>query len=231
MADHLNGLATLAHPDGGWGYVADQPAHLEPTCLALLALRPEAERFATAVVGGRAFLQSCRRPDGSYRLSRGRDAAVWGTALALFTDAAYRDGDTPSAEETATAAVLLGIKGRVVDADPEVADMCDIDVTLAGWPWGEGTFSWVEPTSWACLALHRLGLGDHPRVREGERLLLDRAFDQGGANYGNRMILGRMTEPIPGPTALMLLALQGYRTEPRVKAAVGYLCEQLANGH
>ena len=77
--------------------------------------------------------------------------------------------------------------------------MCDIDVTLTGWPWGEGTFSWVEPTSWACLALHRLGQGDHPRVQEGERLLLDRAFDQGGVNYGNRMILGRMTEPIPGP--------------------------------
>jgi uncharacterized protein (DUF362 family) len=221
----------MALPDGGWGYVADQPAHLEPTCLALLALRPEAERFADAVAGGRAFLRSCRRPDGSYRLARGRDAAVWGTALALFTEAAYRDGDTPTADETATAAVLLGIKGQVVKADPEVADMCDIDVTLAGWPWGENTFSWVEPTSWACLALHRLGQGQHSRVQEGERLLLDRAFDQGGANYGNRMILGRMTEPIPGPTALMLLALQGYRAEPRVQAAVRYLCEQLATGH
>ncbi|HEY1377972.1 MAG TPA: DUF362 domain-containing protein [Gemmataceae bacterium] len=231
MPHPLDPLAALAHADGGWGYVAGQPAHLEPTCLALLALKPEADRFAAAVAGGRCFLRACRRPDGSYRLARGRDAAVWGTALALFTEAAYRDGETPSGDETATAAVLLGVKGHVVQADPEVADMCDIDVSLAGWPWGEGTFSWVEPTSWACLALHRLRLGDHPRVREGERLLLDRAFEQGGANYGNRMILGRMTEPIPGPTALLLLALQGHRGEPRVQAAVRYLREQLAASH
>src|SRR6266478_4311687 len=195
MSHPLDPLAALAHSDGGWGYVADQPAHLEPTCLALLALRPEADRFPAAIAAGRAFLRACRRPDGSYRLARGRDAAVWGTALALFTESVYRDGDAPSAEELATAGVLLGISGKVVKDDPEVADMCDIDVSLAGWPWGEGTFSWVEPTSWACLALHRLGQGGHPRVKEGERLLLDRAFDQGGANYGNRMILGRMTEP------------------------------------
>ena len=120
---------------------------------------------------------------------------------------------------TATAETLLGIRGKAVDADPEVADMCDIDVSLTGWPWGEGTFSWVEPTAWACLVLTRLGYGDHPRVREGEKLLLDRAFDDGGANYGNRMILGRMTEPIPGPTALMLIALQSRRDEQRVRAA------------
>jgi uncharacterized protein (DUF362 family) len=231
MSHPLDALSALAHPAGGWGYVVDQPAHLEPTCLALLALRPERERFAEVIAGGRAFLRSCRRPDGSYRLARGRDAAVWGTALALFAEAAYRDVESPSADETATAAVLLGIKGRVVTDDPEVADMCDIDTSLAGWPWGEGTFSWVEPTSWACLALHRLGQGKHPRVKEGERLLLDRAFDHGGANYGNRIILGRMTEPIPGPTALMLLALQVYRDEPRVRSAVRYLCDQLANGH
>src|SRR5438270_11649095 len=160
MNDSLQRLAAIAHSEGGWGYVADQPAHLEPTCLALLALRSEAERFAAAVKGGREFLRSCRRPDGSYRLARGRDAAVWGTALALFTEAAYGDVDELSPVETATAETLLGIRGKAVDADPEVADMCDIDVSLTGWPWGEGTFSWVEPTAVACLVLTRLGYGD-----------------------------------------------------------------------
>jgi uncharacterized protein (DUF362 family) len=230
MNHSLERLAKLAHPAGGWGYVADQPAHVEPTCLALLALYPEADRFPDAVRGGRGFLSSCRRPDGSYRLARGRDAAVWGTALALFTEAAYLNSGAPTADVLLTASTLLGIKGKAVDADPEVADMCDIDVSLTGWPWGEGTFSWVEPTAWACLALTRLGYGDHPRVREGVKLLLDRAFDEGGANYGNRMILGRMTEPIPGPTALLLLALQERRDEPRVKAAVQYLLRLLAAG-
>src|SRR5581483_2205981 len=158
---------------------AAQPAHLEPTCLALLALRPVAEPYAAAVDGGRAFLRRCRQPDGSYRLGRGREAAVWGTAMALVTETAYRDGDTSSAGEQATAAFLLGVKGRVITADPEVADMCDIDMGLTGWPWAENNFSWVEPTSWACLALRALGQGGNPRVAEGTKLLLDRAFDQG----------------------------------------------------
>ena len=34
----LEALASLALPEGGWGYAPDQGAHLEPTCLALLAL-------------------------------------------------------------------------------------------------------------------------------------------------------------------------------------------------
>src|SRR5947207_15967383 len=124
-SDHLQELATLSHADGGWGYRPDQPAHLEPTCLALLALRPDSERFADVVAGGRAFLRECRQPDGGYRLSRGREAAVWGTALALFVEAAYRVDGPLSADEPASVAFLLGIKGRVLTDDPEIADMCD----------------------------------------------------------------------------------------------------------
>jgi uncharacterized protein (DUF362 family) len=231
MNDLLQELARLAHADGGWGYQPAQPAHLEPTCLALLALRPQADRFADAVAGGRAFLQQCRQQDGGYRLGRGREAAVWGTALALFTEANFRDSGDRTPDETASVAFLLGVKGRVLTDDPEIADMCDIDMRLAGWPWATNNFSWVEPTAWACLALRRLGQGEHTRVVEGEKLLLDRAFDEGGVNYGNRRILGRMTEPIPGPTALLLIVLQDRRDEPRVRTAVDYLCGQLADAH
>jgi len=228
MHKSLQILADLASPDGGWGYAARQTAHLEPTCLALLALHPVVDKFPAVVEGGRQFLNQCRQPDGSYRLSRGRDAAVWGTAMALFVESTFRKTESPSSLEMESAAFLLRLEGRVIKADPEVADMIDIDMGLVGWPWAEGTFSWVEPTAWACLALKAVGQGDHPRVQQGWKLLLDRAFSDGGVNYGNRMILGRTTEPIPGPTALMLLALQDKRGEPRVRAAVRYLREQLA---
>ncbi len=60
-------------------------------------------------------------------------------------------------------------------------------------------------------------------MQQGLRLLLDRAFDDGGINYGNRTVLGKRTDPIPGPTALMLLALQGLPNHPRIAAAVRYL--------
>src|SRR5262249_37156353 len=206
------------HPEGGWGYSPGQPAHLEPTCLCLLALAPDRQRFAEVLSKGEAFLRQCARGDGTYRLARGRDEAVWATALVLFTKAVL---EHPVAELRPSASVPLGLRGRA-DQSKEAKEIQDIDLSLTGWPWAEGNFSWAEPTAWACLALRRAGHGRHPRVAEGQRLLLDRAHDEGGINYGNRRILGKFTAPMAGPTALMLLALQG-RDEPRVAAAVGYL--------
>ncbi len=219
-ASILETLSKLSHPQGGWGYAPGQPAHLEPTCLALAALSGDKARFAQPIEAGLRMLDQNALPDGGYRLERGRPQALWPTALVLFTQQVLgRMG--PSMQKTVNR--LLGIQGRVLEADPEVADMMDIDVKRVGWPWALNNFSWVEPTSWACLALRLAGRGNEPRVIEGERLLLDRAFDQGGINYGNRLILGRMTEPIPTPTAMMLLALQGYGSQPRVQAAKQYL--------
>jgi uncharacterized protein (DUF362 family) len=222
LAAHRAKLAAQAHPDGGWGYSPAQPAHLEPTCLSLLALAPDRPRFADAIGKGEAFLRQCARGDGTYRLARGRDEAVWATALVLFTRAAL---EHPPAELRSSASVLLGLRGRA-DQSKEAKEIQDIDLSLTGWPWAEGNFSWAEPTAWACLALRRAGHGRHPRVEEGQRLLLDRTLDEGGINYGNRRVLGLMLEPIPGPTALMLFALQGRGDHPRVLASVQYLLEQ-----
>jgi uncharacterized protein (DUF362 family) len=213
-------LAALALPGGGWGYLPGQPAHLEPTCLALLALSGDRERYARQLESGCRFLEDNAGGDGSYRLMRGRFEATWPTALVLFTRAALGHSHLDR-----VAARLLELRGQILPKDPEYAEMMDIDVRLTGWPWAEGNFSWVEPTAWGCLALRRAGLGENPAVSEGLQLLLDRAFDEGGINYGNRKVLGRMTEPIPTPTALMLLALQATDSAPRVLAALNYLDE------
>jgi uncharacterized protein (DUF362 family) len=220
MIDAKQRLLQSSHPDGGWGYRTGQPAHLEPTCLALLALDSTAHpaeceaarRFVAAqfVSTGRGL---------TARLQRGRPQAVWTTSLALF---AWLQIPGDVEERASLAEGLFAVEARTIKTDPEVADMLDIDSRLMGWPWGEDTFSWVEPTSWACLALRKAGRGDHPRVKEGLRLLLDRAFDTGGANYGNRSVLGKSTEPIPGPTAVLLLAMQGF-DHARIEAAKGYL--------
>jgi uncharacterized protein (DUF362 family) len=220
IRNFLDAIASLAHADGGWGYAPGQPAHLEPTCLGLLALWLDASCFAPAIEAGIASLARCTTRDGIYRLGRGREEAVWPTALVLFTQAALgREDDAKH-----TAAALLALRGRAPDT-AQAAEVHDIDLKIVGWPWADGNFSWAEPTAWACLALRRAGFGGHERVAEGVRLLLDRAFDGGGINYGNRTILGRPTEPIPGPTALMLLALQGH-DHPRVTASAFYLTEK-----
>lgn len=218
----LDRLLKLGSPAGGWGYQPGLPAQLEPTCLATLALAGKPDRYKAWVESGVRALDSHAQPDGSYRLTQGRKEAEWPTALVLFTRTALEHGPDkldPVADH------LLAAEGLVVRNDPEFDTKMDIDLQLLGWPWAEKNFSWVEPTAWACLALRAVGRGSHIRVQEGMRLLIDRAFDAGGANYGNKSILGKTTEPIPGPTAIALLALQGVSGEPRVSATVAYLRE------
>jgi uncharacterized protein (DUF362 family) len=221
-AECLQVLSSQAHPEGGWGYKPDQAPQLEPTCLALLALSLEPDKHREQIDKGRQVLERCLEADGAFRQTNGREEAIWPTSLALFTQHVL--GVTPENLKQPIAK-LLALRGRVPD-NTETGELHDIDLKLVGWPWGEGNFSWVEPTAWACLALRAVGQADHPRVREGMALLLDRAMDEGGINYGNRRILGRPTEPIPGPTALMLLALQS-QDHPRVRAAVDYLLKQV----
>jgi uncharacterized protein (DUF362 family) len=174
------------------------------------------------MAAGKDWIEKCALADGTFRLERGRAEAVWPTALVLFVQTVLGE-ERKKIEQTAGA--LLARQGRSTEPR-EDDDVNDIDLKLTGWPWAEGNFSWVEPTAWACLALRHAGQGDHPRVRDGLQMLLDRALDAGGVNYGNRRIFGIELEPIPGPTAVMLLALQGQPSHPRLDAAVDYLCRQ-----
>jgi hypothetical protein len=89
----------------------------------------------------------------------------------------------------------------------------DLDPDLTGWPWTEGTFSWVEPTAYALLALKRLRPGlpgalAEDRIEQGERMIIDRVCLDGGWNYGNSRVLGEDLWSYPDTTALALLALQ-----------------------
>src|SRR5690349_19729688 len=105
----LEALAALALPDGGWGYAPNQGAHLEPTCLALSALSREPQRFKAVIDSGLTFLRKSAAGDGTYRLERGRDEAVWPTSLVLFTLASLGE---PAEELNRSAAALLGLQGR-----------------------------------------------------------------------------------------------------------------------
>ena len=78
------------------------------------------------------------------------------------------------------------------------------------WSAGRGSQALIPGWSrrpWRFWPSAVLGLADHPRVKAGIKLILDRALDAGGWNYGNKSVFGTELRPQPGPTGLALLAL------------------------
>lgn len=211
-------LRDVQNADGGWGAYEGSPSATEPTAWATLALSHDVSGAAEREVGaGRAWLRELQRPDGSWPHSPAVPESRWATApaaIALSRSPPDRAAVAPAGRW------LLSHRGRGLPwrlrirywVFPEQAPS-EMDADLVGWAWYPGTFSWVEPTAYALLAL-KLARADLPTARarhaidEGERLLLDRVCRDGGWNYGNSVVLGEELWPYPDTTALALIALQ-----------------------
>ena len=192
-------LLKASDPKGGWPYQPGTQPSPEPTCLSLMALASLREA-STAREAAIRWLESRMNSDGALTLV-GDNQPHWSTSLLVI--ALARLGVRADLRDKAVN-WLLAWKGEKVAPTKEIT----LDGTLQGWPWASGTFSWVEPTSYAMLALKLTGHGRHARVAEAERLLLDRVCEDGGWNYGNRVIYGAAFQGFPSTTALAALALQ-----------------------
>jgi len=159
--------------------------------------QPAPETARDAALG---WLASRVGPQGALVLE-GDDEPHWSTSLLVIT--LTRLGCQLELQQKA-ARFLLRWSGEETSKITEVT----LDGTLHGWPWISGTFSWVEPTCYALLALKLVGQSQHPRVIEAERMLVDRACQDGGWNYGNRVIYGASLHGFLSSTALAALALQ-----------------------
>jgi len=205
-----DGLRAGRNADGGWGYYAGKASRLEPTCWALLAL-PDADPAVLAAWPATAGLLR-ERKDGDVNFAF--------HALALTTLAAR--AVEHAAGTDALASALEHAKG--IALEPSTINRQNNQ--LQGWSWIPGTFSWVEPTAWALLALRRrqsAGKGvEAARLTEAETLLIDRCCAQGGWNYGNANMLGKDLRPYVPTTAMALLALQK-KPYPAVTTSIGYL--------
>ena len=153
-----------------------------------------------------------RRPTAAIGWLKGRQEAIWPTAQVLFVRTVI--GHSPLAN-LLRIRVDAPARPRTMPKNCENQELHDIDLKLVGWPWAENNFSWTEPTVVGLSGVAHARLSANIPASEGTKMLLDRAMDEGGINYGNRQILGRFTEPIPGRRALMLLALQGGPSAPR----------------
>jgi hypothetical protein len=187
--------------DGGWGYYPGKGSRLEPTCWALLAL-PEIEPSVLITWPARNGLLQ-ERPGG--------DANFAFHALALLTLGGR------GAEHTSGNATLVSTLESAKGIQLEQATFQRQNNQLQGWSWIAGTFSWVEPTAWALLALKKRAAAgqriDAARLNEAQALLVDRCCDGGGWNYGNANMLGKELRPYVPTTSVALLALQQPRSQ------------------
>jgi hypothetical protein len=221
------------------GYLRQGPPATEPTCMAAIALslsgRTEPSSQALQ------WLASIQNDDGSLGPASGLAAPGWPSALAVLAsayaggggshDVLGLGGDLDPSSDVRTKAEqpfsvgravewLLAAKGTTIKRSPEMAH----NSMLVGWPWVPGTHSWVEPTALAVLALKAIGEVNHPRTREGVRVLHDRLLPGGGCNCGNTIVFGQELLAHVQPTGLTLLALDGETDhDGRIARSLAYL--------
>jgi hypothetical protein len=181
-----------------WGYRAGGPTAAEPCALAALALIAGGRRRESEPLG--TWLANAQQPDGRVGVRGGADAPGWPTGLAAL---AWRASGRYPKRLAAAVHWLLATKGAKVQSEEKLSH----DMALVGWPWVEGTHSWVEPTALGLMALRAVGRSRHRRAQEAARLLVDRLLPVGGCNYGNTFVLGQQLVAHLQPTGLALLAL------------------------
>jgi hypothetical protein len=219
-------LSALRGRHAAWSYRRDQAPSVEPTALACLGRLATSDPTSILAERGRCheaagWIASIVREDGSVPPSLELMSPGWATPYAMLL---WKGLDGYGQARRRAATWLLRHEGRTHPRSNSSNPVIGHDSTLIGWPWVDGTHSWLEPTALAILALCREGLGDHPRVAAGIALILDRALDQGGWNYGGKAVFGRALRALPGPTGLALLALAARRIEAKaVSNAVAYL--------
>jgi hypothetical protein len=224
-----NALIERQMANGGWCYrQASAQADLEPTSLALLALRWDPSPAQTR---GLEFLLDAQNPNGSWPAFSGDDQDGSGlTALAVI--ALINSGVMTPAIEGALQ-WLVRSKGKESHwlwkwkfrtSDTHVR----FDPDKFGWPWMPGTCSWVIPTAFSMIALKQAFVccktGDVAlRIRRGREMLVDRACPGGGWNAGNGVVYGVPMASHLDATAVALLALHGEEVEDVINSGLDWL--------
>lgn len=221
-------LAARQLPSGGWGFRGGPQAAIEPSALALLALRSVRSE---AIERAALFLQRAQNLTGAWPSFPGcGDDNCWSTALAVLALPTTRRAEMGCQW-------LLRTRGRESQwpwrwkfrlADTKVA----LDPDKYGWPWIPETNSWVVPTAASILALKRANHDIasshfHIRIALGEEMLADRACTAGGWNAGNPMVYGVTLNPHLDATAIAILALLDNPVSTARERAVRWLLAQL----
>jgi hypothetical protein len=144
--------------------------------------------------------------------------SFWPTALAIL---AWQGSLASHAAQDVAIRFLLNTTGT--HSQQKSNDTVKHDPSLKGWPWIEGTHSWVEPTAMCVMALRAAGYGQHARVSEAIRMILDRQLPHGGWNMAGTIVFGKELVPVPEGTGSALAGLAGVIDEHQIARSLDYL--------
>ena len=208
------------NPDGGWGALRAKRSNTESTSMAVMGLKAlPGDTAADHRKRGIDWLVGHQSQDHSWPLNEAVKEGSWTTALAIT---ALSDNPEYSERALAAARWLLeqegskpGILAEIILWATGQSNANRVNKDLIGWSWVPNSFSWVEPTSYAIIAVKKLrsrlaGTQVDERIRQADAMIYDRMCNGGGWNYGNSKVLDYALWPYPDITAIALIALQDH---------------------
>ncbi len=214
-------LKSIQLQNGGFPYHPGEEARPDSTAWAIISMSAY-EFDSESCDRGRAYLVSQQVNDGRISISPSHPEASWPTPLAIL---AWQGSSQFREAQEAAVHFLLNFSGHHI---PKPTGLyLGHDPSIIGWPWITDTHSWVLPTALAMIALQKVGLGTHPRVTQGQQMLLDRQLEHGGWNYGNTIVFGKELHPLPECTGIALQALSGMTPTREIEKSLNYLLQEL----
>src|SRR5882724_101035 len=157
----LSLLRELQNADGGWPFHAGDQSRVEPTCWASHTLfHSEQPRQSEVSRKALSFLHASQLANGSWPAASQISAGSWVTSLVcsvLGTDAQsaqnIKAGLKWLCEDFPRDSSPLQRFANRLRPKSQITSMND---SYRGWGWTPKTSSWVEPTSFALLALREV---------------------------------------------------------------------------
>lgn len=220
--DGTSALLRRALPDGGFAGAPDGHFQVDSTAWGILAFK--------ACGGSEDLLDQSRHllmreqfPDGRLCVNNTHPVSYWPTSLAIL---AWQDSPASLVAQQRAVRFLLETTGLHFPRKHDAP--WAHDTQLKGWPWIDETHSWVEPTALCIMALRATGYGQHERVQEAVRMLMNRQLPHGGWNYGNTHVFGKELHPMPESTGAVLAGLAGMVERNTVLPSLLYLQDTVA---
>jgi hypothetical protein len=220
--------------DGWWPYIAGHGESVEATAWCAIATRKNAELARASI----ERLIATQGADGGWSTAPETGVSDWSTAAALLAigilHRELKDGALTPRVNSAFERGFKRLSGLRTDIITDVTRVGliimqgpDFDYPR-GWPWEPDTYHWVEPTSYAILAVQSGPFAGQKRfanmVAQAHQYLLEKTCTAGGWNFGSPQTLGTDWPPLPSPTAMALIAMQNVR-HAKVDKALSYLKE------